>query len=90
MLFSLKLHRYRPRLLLSAAAGLLVGLLLPDSLRATTRVLVGWDIAAVLYLAFAWLMMTRSNAQAMRQRAEAEDEGALTLLAAGTASSTTS
>ncbi len=76
-----KVHRYRPRLLLSAAAGLLVGLLLPASLRATTRMLVGWDIAALLYLAFAWMMMTRSNAQAMRQRAEAEDEGALALLA---------
>ncbi|MDB5569449.1 MAG: hypothetical protein JWN93_632 [Hyphomicrobiales bacterium] len=74
------LHRYRPRLVLSATAGLLAGLLLPGAFRATTRVLVGWDVGALLYLAIAWTMMARSSAQLMLKRAAAEDESALAIL----------
>lgn len=70
----------RPRLLASIVAAVAAFLLLPDSARLSTRLLVVWDIGALLYLTLAWTMMGRSGPDEMRRRAEHEDEGARAVL----------
>ena len=49
----------RPRTFVSIAIGIVAFLLLPDSLRLVTRLLIGWDIFAAFYLALAFTMMFR-------------------------------
>lgn len=74
--------RVRPRLTLSAAAGLLVALGLPfvaDS-RDVTRWLIGWNVGAWAYLALSGVMMARSSREDMRRRALDQDDGAITIL----------
>jgi uncharacterized membrane protein len=81
--------RVRPRLVASALIGGVVILLLPllTQLHLATRLIIGWNVGACLYLVLAGVMMTRSTRERMLQRASAEDEGqgmilALVILAA--------
>jgi uncharacterized membrane protein len=84
--------RSRPRLVVSAVAGVLVGLGLGVStgVGPVTRLLVGWDAAVALYLALVLDMMARSEVRDIRRRAAREDEGRFAILvltvAAGLAS----
>jgi len=72
----------RPRLLVSLGVGLLCALVLTDSVAAApvTRALIGWNIAAVLYLVLALHMMFRSSHARIRERALLEDEGSKVIL----------
>lgn len=72
----------RPRLLISLGLGLVGTLALPDSevTAPVTRALIGWNIAAVLYLVLALHMMFRSSHARMRARALLEDEGSKVIL----------
>ncbi len=72
----------RPRLFLSIAVALAVGLALPDALalHAVTRCLIAWNAGAILYVALAAVMMTRSTSQKMRYRAQIQDDGQLAIL----------
>ena len=72
----------RPRLLLAAAVGVTVGLLVPVSVTShlVARVLIGWNAGTCLYIAMAAVMMIRSSPGHMRQRAHTQDEGALVIL----------
>jgi uncharacterized membrane protein len=79
----------RPRLVASALIGGTVILLLPllTPMHLATRLIIGWNVGACLYLMLAGVMMTRSTRERMLQRASAEDEGqgmilALVILAA--------
>jgi len=74
--------RARPRLLGSAAVGLLVYLLLPAALavHAAPRALVAWNAGALLYLALVALMAQRADLESMRRRALREDEGRVVVL----------
>ena len=72
--------RLRPRLLSATGALVLVGLATPAAWAIPTRVLVAWDAGVLVYLALAIVMMVRSDVEAVRRRAVAEDEGALALL----------
>jgi uncharacterized membrane protein len=54
---------------------------MPGAWPLTGRVLAAWDAAAALYLVLAWIMMSRSNVDSMRKRAQQEDEAALVILA---------
>jgi uncharacterized membrane protein len=81
--------RVRPRLVTSALIGGAVILLLPllTPMHLATRLIIGWNVGACLYLVLASVMMTRSTPERMQQRASAEDEGqgmilALVILAA--------
>ena len=69
--------RARPRLFLSGAAGLLIALFLPDWLahQQVTRLLLGWNAGATLYLLLAAVMMARSSQNTIRYRARLQDEG---------------
>jgi uncharacterized membrane protein len=82
--------RARPRLLLSAAAGLLAFALLPSSFASSTRVLLTWDVGAGLYLALAWMMIGRATVEHMRWRAKVQDDGAAVVLFLTVAAATAS
>lgn len=67
----------RPRLFSSILVGVLVTLFLPKSfaLNEITRVIIGWNIGAWLYLVFAARMMFWTSHEKMRARAKAQDDG---------------
>lgn len=69
------------RILLCLLAGLLVALALPDSFRATTRALLGWNASALLFMAFT-LGLSRSARYPLRDLVSASDQGRLFTLAA--------
>ncbi|GJJ04293.1 hypothetical protein RugamoR64_48310 [Duganella rhizosphaerae] len=72
----------RPRLLISALFGLAVIWLLPNAFarHTVTRMLVGWNLGACLYLALAARMMFWSSHERMRKRALQQDDGRLLIL----------
>ena len=72
----------RPRLLISAGIGFLIGLALPASFvpHVVTRILIGWNCAALTYMVLALEMMARSTRAHMRMRARTQDEGRYTIL----------
>lgn len=69
------------RILLCLLAGLLVALALPDSFRATTRALLGWNASALLFMAFT-LGLSRSARYPLRDLVSVSDQGRLFTLAA--------
>jgi uncharacterized membrane protein len=62
--------------------GIATDLLLPQSLasRETTRLIIGWNLGACLYLIFAARMMFWSTHARMRTRALVQDEGRIAVL----------
>ena len=74
--------RARPRLALSALVGVIVTLFLPSALasHAITRLIVGWNAGACLYIVLASILMSRSTREKMQRRACAQDDGATVIL----------
>lgn len=72
----------RPRLMMSIAIGCLIGFGLPSSFvpHAITRLLIGWNVAAITYCALAIELMTRATRAHMRLNACTQDEGKYTIL----------
>jgi uncharacterized membrane protein len=70
----------RPRLFASALAGVLSWCVWPPGWAATSRLILSWDTATVLYLVLAWTMFARSSNEDLHRRASAEDEGAVAVL----------
>ncbi len=64
----------RRRLLVSVAAGLILLVVLPASIRLITRLLMAWDLTAALYVLFASVMIARSTVETCRSRAALYDE----------------
>jgi uncharacterized membrane protein len=64
----------RRRLLASIVAGAVLFLVLPPHLRPMTRLLLGWDLTAVIYIAFALIMISRSTVETCHRRATLYDE----------------
>ena len=86
----LRVVQARPRLFVSMAVGIAVGLLLPGDWRENTRVLMGWNAGTFLYFVLAGIMVLTSSSQSIARRAESQDEGrfvilVLTILAASMA-----
>jgi len=79
----LRIIKARPRLVCSVLIGVATALALPSSLalHPITRLLIGWNVGVVLYLALAAHLMFRSTHERMRSRAMQEDEGRLLVLA---------
>lgn len=75
-----RLFAARPRLMISAAFGIFIVVLIPDNYRMTSRLLVGWDIGALLYLAFVTGMVRRASIDTIKKRAALYDEGGITFL----------
>ena len=70
----------RPRTFISIALGVAVFFLLPDTRRLTTRLIVGWDFFATLYLVLAYLMMLRCDVGHIRRSAVLQDDGRFLIL----------
>src|SRR5947208_6696533 len=70
----------RPRTFISMAIGAVAFFLLPDSLRLVTRLLVGWDVFAALYLALVYIMMLRCGVAHIRRDAVLQDDGRFLIL----------
>lgn len=72
----------RPRLFISIAIAVAVGLFLPTGLasHAATRWLIAWNTGAGLYILLAAIMMIRSSSHHMRHRAQLQDDGQLVIL----------
>jgi uncharacterized membrane protein len=73
----------RPRLFICAMLGVLTTVLLPSWLAAhlVTRMIIGWNLGACLYMILAARMMFIASHQRMCTRALAQDEGRLLILA---------
>jgi len=83
--------RLHIRVLLSVVFGVAVTLLLLAlPWQTPTRILVGWDAGALLYLVLIYWTMSRATISSIRQRAAVEDEGALALLTLTTAAAVAS
>lgn len=63
----------RPRLYIAAAIGVGAAFLVPRSLHATLRAVIGWDCGAAVYLGLTLAMAARATAASMRRRAARED-----------------
>jgi uncharacterized membrane protein len=74
--------RIRPRLFIAGAFGIAIALLLPHTLasRHITRLLIGWNAGAWLYLVLSGWMMARADHHQIHRRARLQDEGAKTIL----------
>ena len=72
----------RPRLFSSILAGILVAFLLPSdlALHKITRVIIGWNAGAWLYLILAARMMFWATNEKIRMRAIAQDDGKYVVL----------
>jgi len=72
----------RPRLFICAAVGWATVLLLPSSLAQhdVTRLILGWNVGAILYLLLAARLMFWSTHERMRNRALQQDEGRIIVL----------
>lgn len=78
-----RLFLVRPRLAICIFIGAATIVLLPESLaqQEITRMLIAWNVGAILYLVLAARMMFWSTHECMRIRALHEDEGRMIILA---------
>ncbi len=74
--------RARPRLFTSLLVGIAVTLFLPAALaeRTITRMIIGWNAGAWLYLTLAMRMMFKPGQQNIHWRARLQDEGKFVVL----------
>jgi uncharacterized membrane protein len=70
----------RPRTFAAIAVGIVAFFLLPGSLRLVTRLLVGWDIFAAMYLVLVFTMVFRSGLTHIRRNAVLQDDGRFLIL----------
>lgn len=70
----------RPRTFIALALGVVVFFLLPDTHRLATRLIVGWDAFAALYLILAYLVMLRCDVNHIRRSAVLQDDGRFLIL----------
>ena len=76
----LRVVRSGPGLFAGIAISLLAGVLLPDSCRLATRLLIAWNAGTWFYFIAAGIMIARATPQLIRQRAETSDEGRFFIL----------
>jgi uncharacterized membrane protein len=74
---SLRVHSV---LFLCVLLGLAVFLLLPRTLELSARLLIGWDVGAIVYLGFALSTVVRFSLARAKSRAADQDEGATFIL----------
>jgi uncharacterized membrane protein len=70
----------RPRTFIALAVGVIAFLLLPGTLRLPTRLVIGWDVFAALYLVLAYSMMLRCDIGHIRRSAVMQDDGRFLIL----------
>ena len=70
----------RPRTFLAVAIGVVAFVVLPDSLRLVTRLLIAWDVFAASYLVLVFAMMARCDHSNIRRNAVLQDDGSIIIL----------
>lgn len=70
----------RPRTFISVVIGIVAFFLLPTSLRAVTRALIGWDVFTAVYLLLVYTMVVRSGLSHIKRNAVLEDDGRFLIL----------
>ena len=70
----------RPRTFVALALGIVSFFLLPSSVRLVTRLLLGWDTFATLYLVLVYFMMWRSEHHSVKRNAILQDDGRFLIL----------
>lgn len=70
----------RKRTFIAIAFGVLVFLLLSETRRLATRLIVGWDAFAALYLVLAYIVMLRCDVGHIRRSAVLQDDGRFLIL----------
>ncbi|WOH66099.1 DUF1345 domain-containing protein [Bradyrhizobium sp. BWA-3-5] len=70
----------RPRTFIAIALGVAVFFLLPDTRRLATRLIIGWDVFAALYLVLAYFLMLRCDVGHIRRSAVLQDDGRFLIL----------
>lgn len=75
--------RAQPRLFISTFAGIAIYFLLPHAWasQCVTRIIVGWNAAACLYLVLVAIMAARATKERIRYRARLQTEGRFLILA---------
>lgn len=69
-----------PRLFAGMAVSLLAGVLLPDSVRLATRLLIAWNAGTWFYFIATGIMIAQASPQSIRRRARTSDEGKFFIL----------
>jgi uncharacterized membrane protein len=70
----------RPRTFIAIAVGIVACLLLPHSLQLVTRLLIGWDVFAALYLGLVFTVVFGSGLSHIRRNARLQDDGRFVIL----------
>ena len=70
----------RPRTFIAFAVGIVACLLLPHSLRLVTRLLIGWDVFAALYLILVFTVVFSGGVSHIRRNARLQDDGRFVIL----------
>jgi uncharacterized membrane protein len=70
----------RPRTFIAVAIGIVAFFLMPTSFRLVTRLVVGWDAFAALYLVLAYIMMLRCDVAHIHRSAVLQDDGRFLIL----------
>ena len=70
----------RPRTFIAVAIGIVAFFLMPTSFRLLTRLVVGWDVFAALYLVLAYIMMLRCDVAHIHRSAVLQDDGRFLIL----------
>jgi uncharacterized membrane protein len=68
------------KLIIAAAAGITVTLLVPGHWRMATQLLVGWNVGVAIYLGLTSTLFARCSIERIRKRAAEQDEGAFAIL----------
>lgn len=76
----IRVARLHAKLVSAAIIGTAVVLLAPFDLRLPTRLLVGWDVGASIYLVLMHMVLWRAAVPQIRKRASEQDEGAYAIL----------
>src|SRR5215217_1645449 len=76
----LRIARTHARLFASLALGVAIFFAVPTTDRLATRILIGWDVAVAIYLALAFVMISRFDLLLVHRRAASQDEGGLLIL----------
>ncbi len=72
--------RLRPsyRIIAAVAVGIAAFFLQPGRMWVSdeTRIIVGWDVGVIVYLAFAWIVIAQADRQTTRSHTQSQDQSA--------------
>lgn len=71
----LRILRAHPRLFGGVAAGVLAEILLPETFKLSTRLLIDWNVGTWFYFIATGIMIARASPELIRRRARRTDEG---------------